>query len=87
VVDFQQEEHAMSKITLTPELKALLAGATGRVELCDENGNPLGYFEPTEPRGKFWPFTDEEVEEARQARKRNEPGRTLDEILKEAGLL
>ena len=77
----------MSKITLTPELKALLAGASGRVELCDENGTPVGYFEPTEKRGRYWPFTDEEVEEARRERKKNLPGRTLDEILKEAGLL
>ena len=77
----------MSRITLTPELKALLAGASGRVELCDENGQPVGYFEPAEKRGRYWPFTDEEVQEAREARKKNEPGRTLDEILKEAGLL
>ncbi len=77
----------MSKITLTPELKALLAGASGRVELCDENGQPVGYFEPAEPCGRYWPFTDEEVRQAREARKKNDPGRTLDEILKEAGLL
>lgn len=77
----------MSRITLTPELKALLAGANGRVELCDENGLRVGYFEPSEPRGRYWPFTDEEIQEAREDRKKNEPGRTLDEILKEAGLL
>ena len=77
----------MSKITLTPELKALLAGASGRVELCDENGQPVGYFEPTEPRGKFWPFTDEEVRQAREERKKNLPACTLDDILREAGLL
>ncbi len=77
----------MSRITLTPELKALLAGASGRVELCDESGNPVGYFEPTEPRGRYWPFTDEEVQEAREARRQKQPTCTLDDILREAGLL
>ena len=76
----------MNKITLTPELKALLAGASGRVELCDENGQPVGYFEPTAIRtdGGWWPFSADEVE---AAFKQTGPGRTLDDILREAGML
>jgi hypothetical protein len=76
----------MSRITLTPELKALLAGAAGRVELCDENGNPLGYFEPRPPdvKGGWGPFTAEEVD---AAFKQTGPTCTLDDILREAGML
>jgi hypothetical protein len=75
----------MSKITLTPELKALLAGASGRVELCDEHGTPVGFFEPTaiRPDGSWGPFTAEEVE---AAFKQTGPGCTLDDIFREAGM-
>jgi hypothetical protein len=77
----------MGKIIVTYEMKALLNASNGRQELRDEQGNLIGYFEPAsppvEPKGRWWPFTDEEVE---AARKDTSPGRTLDEILKEAGL-
>jgi hypothetical protein len=76
----------MNAITVTAELKELLKQATGPVELRDEKGFPLGTFEPTE-RGAYWPITDEEMAQIREARKNPQPGRTLDEILKEAGLM
>lgn len=75
----------MSRITLTAEMQSLLSQANGRVELCDEEGNPIGFFEPQhERRGKYWPFSDEEVEEAD---KDKGPTSTLDDIAKRAGLL
>ncbi len=75
----------MSRITLTADMTALLSGANGRVELCDDAGNPIGFFEPQpEQRGEYWPFTDEEVAEAD---KDTGPTCTLDDIAKRAGLL
>ena len=77
----------MGQIILTAEMRAKLAGLTGKQEVRDEQGTLLGYFEPApaaEPkRSRWWPFTDEEVEEAF---KQTGPIKTLDEILKEAGL-
>ena len=76
----------MNKITLTPELKALLAGASGRVELCDESGQTVGYFKPTliRPDGGCGPFTAEEIE---AAFKQTGPTCTLDDIFRQAGML
>ena len=78
----------MGKIILTAEMRAKLMGLNEKQELRDEQGNLLGYFEPlpTPPKRKFeaWgPFTAEEVERAYHQKG---PGRTLDEILKDAGL-
>ncbi len=79
----------MGQVILSAEMKARLAGLSERVELRDEQGNLLGYFEPsraaTQPpaAGGWGPFTAEEVEQAFQ---QTGPVRTLDEILKDAGL-
>jgi hypothetical protein len=79
----------MGKVILDAETRAKLNNVTERLALYDERGNLLGYIEPVtqtgmEPvRSGWWPFTDEEVETARKA---TGPGRTLDEILKDAGL-
>ena len=79
----------MGKIIVTGEMKAILNSSKGRQELRDEQGNLLGYFEPAAPpvepksRGNWGPFTAEEVE---AAFKQTGPAKTLDEILKEAGL-
>jgi hypothetical protein len=79
----------MGKIVVTSEMKAILNGSKGRQEVRDEQGNLLGYFEPATPaaepksKGGWGPFTAEEVE---AAFKQTGPAKTLDEILKEAGL-
>ena len=76
----------MGKIILTAEMRAKFTERIERQELCDEQGNLLGFFEPALPKRKFeaWgPFTAEEVERAFHQKG---PGRALDEILKEAGL-
>ena len=79
----------MEKVILDAETRARLKNLTERLALYDEQGNLLGYVEPVkppegqQPRSKWWPFTDEEVEAARKA---TGPARTLDEILKDAGL-
>lgn len=77
----------MEPIIPPDDFLAKLRGAKGRVEIRDAHGNLVGYFEPTpppaEPRDKYWPFTREEIEEALKDRS---PGKTLDQIIKEAGL-
>jgi hypothetical protein len=79
----------MGQIILTTEMRAKLHGLTERQELRDEQGNLIGYFDPppvpAEPAGQggWGPFTAEEVE---QAFRQTGPARTLDEILKDAGL-
>ena len=82
----------MGKIILSAELGAKFMGQNEKQELRDEQGNLLGYFEPlptppVPPKRKFeaWgPFSAEEVERAFTQKK--EPGRTLNEIIKDAGL-
>jgi hypothetical protein len=77
----------MGKIILTAEMRAAFASANGKQELRDEQGNLLGFFEPlpAAPKKKFeaWgPFSAEEVEEAFN---QTGPGKTLDQIMREAG--
>ena len=74
--------HAVSKISIDPDLQAKLTNLAAEVELCDSAGRTLGYFVPTERYLKLmaaWlnaQITDEELE-----RRDKEPGgRTLAEI-------
>lgn len=80
----------MEKVILDAETLAKLKNLTERLDVYDEQGNLLGYIEPVSrlaappaPPGGWGPFTAEEVERAFQ---QTGPGRTLDEILKDAGL-
>jgi len=73
----------MSKITLTDEMLSRLAGVKEKLELRDEWGNLIGYFEPSLVKGGWGPFSAEEVE---AASRQTGPGKTLDEIFREAGV-
>jgi hypothetical protein len=71
----------MTQLVLDAATTEKLRAAQERVELCDSSGTILGYFLPSSDRGLYkildCPFTEEEIERAR-----NEPGgRSLDEIL------
>ena len=71
----------MTRLVLDAETIGKLCAAHERVEVCDVNGQTLGYFLPSTDRGLYkifdCPFTEEEIERAR-----NEPGgRSLQEIL------
>jgi hypothetical protein len=74
---------SMSQLILTDEMRSRLAGVKEKMELRDASGNLIGYFEPLPAQGGWGPFTAEEVE---TAFRQTGPGRTLDEILKDAGL-
>ncbi|MFN0055575.1 MAG: hypothetical protein ACKV0T_25795 [Planctomycetales bacterium] len=71
----------MTQIVLDRNAVEKLAGRSERVEICDDQGRRIGYFEP-DPSGfadcQFTvPFSTEELRRARL-----EPvGRTLPEIL------
>jgi|GEM_PF-1436459 len=80
----------MNCIVLTAEMRAKFEGIAEKREIRDEGGSLIGYFQPTPqatpaaPKYEAWgPFTAEEVE---RASRQTGPGRTLDEIIAEAGL-
>ncbi len=71
----------MTRLILDSDSTEKLRAAQERVQVCDSNGEVLGYFLPSSDRGLYkildCPFTEEEIEHAR-----NEPGgRSLNEIL------
>jgi hypothetical protein len=77
----------MTKLTLDPQLRAKLNGLNEQIEFCDENGQTIGHFVPTDFYMQLvyaWlnaKVTDEELEQAAQ-----EPGgRPLAEIWKSLG--
>lgn len=72
----------MQKITANATLPERLKTAESLLEVCDEQGRTLGFFQPmTPPRvspdGVQSPFSIEELEERRQQRS----GRPLKDIL------
>lgn len=67
----------MSKVVIDATTRAKLAAQTGRVELYDEAGELVGYYEP--PR--HWSFTDAEL----AAADRQTGGRPLKDIWKDLG--
>jgi len=73
----------MVKVVLDASVLARLNNPDGPVEVCDESGTTVGYFQPVGPpceRGSLGsqsPFSDEEMERRRQQRS----GRSLEEIL------
>jgi hypothetical protein len=77
----------MAKVVVDEELRAKLNGLQEKIELCDEAGQTLGLFLPTE---LYWrlqlaadgcPYTYEELQQSWQ----EEGGRTLAEIWKSLG--
>lgn len=62
----------MDKVILDPTLREKLNGLDREVELCDETGRTVGHYLPVEEYRKLKvaslkiPFTEEEIEEARQ---------------------
>lgn len=80
----------MGKVILDAATLAKLNGLSQQLEVYDEQGNLRGHVMPVRaadagPAGRadWGPFTAEEVE---AAFKQSGPGRTLDEIIRDAGL-
>jgi hypothetical protein len=88
----------MTKVTLDEALRAKLNGLGDEVEICDADGQPVGYFVPaarytavmTERKWHYdyvmkkCPISDEELE--RRRREEKGKGRTLAEIWKDLGV-
>ena len=77
----------MRKITLDEFTIDKLQGLTHMVDLCDESGKTIGFFQPLAvgdqptPIRELCPYSDEEI---RELVKQNE-GKPLGDILKELG--
>lgn len=61
----------MQKLTLDPGLRAQFTNLKSEVELCDETGNTVGYFLPSDWHRTLYAWanaqvTDAELEAARQ---------------------
>ena len=70
----------MMRLCIDAAFEAQLAQADGPLELCDQSGRTIGFFQPTPPPGtlkELSPFSDEEIEE----RSKQSSGRPLSEIL------
>jgi hypothetical protein len=72
----------MTKVVVDAAFGEKLTGLTGAVELCDESGRTLGYFQPVlseglSAKGIRSPISDEEIERRSQQRS----GRPLADIL------
>lgn len=77
----------MTRITLDSALKAKLGDLTGRVAVCDERGELVGYFVPGPGRERRTPadepsYTVEQLAAWRATR----AGKPLEEILSRLGL-
>lgn len=63
----------MGTIVLDAELRAKLNGLNEKVDVCDEAGNVVGHFLPSEEyhrmllQGVRVPFTEHEIEQFRKA--------------------
>ena len=70
----------MMRLCVDAALEAKLTQAGGPLEICDQAGRTIGFFQPTPPPGtlkELSPFSDEEIEElSKQC-----SGRPLNEIL------
>ncbi len=67
----------MTKLTVDPDLRAKLGDFQDLVEICDENGQVVGFFHPVSQNKTGSPISDEEIEVARQQR----TGRPLADIM------
>jgi hypothetical protein len=72
----------MTRVMLDAAACDKLRQASGLVELCDQAGKTVGYFQVAPVGGLRSPFSDEEIQ-----RRRQEPrtGRPLAEILRDLG--
>jgi hypothetical protein len=77
----------MSKVTLDNSLKAKLNGLNEQLEFCDETGNSLGHFLPTDVyKELLLAWADAQISPEELDRRRREPrGRTLEDICKSLG--
>jgi hypothetical protein len=78
----------MSRVVLDAATLGKLAGRREVVELVDEAGNVVGHYLPppppaAPPGSRWWPFTDEEVERAFGPPDPDDPGRPLEDILRQ----
>lgn len=76
----------MTRVTIDRDMSAKLNGVYDSVELCDESGRTLGYFQPaalspaqTRRLMAECPFSDEELKRRREVR----TGRPLADILED----
>jgi hypothetical protein len=72
----------MTKVIVDASFGAKVTGLTGAVEVCDESGRTIGYFQPVlsgglSAKGVRSPISDEEIERRSQERS----GRPLADIL------
>jgi hypothetical protein len=72
----------MTKVVVDAAFGAKVKGVAGAVELCDESGRTIGYFQPVVSEGLSAmgvrsPISDEEIERRSQER----GGRPLADIL------
>ena len=76
----------MSKVILDAAMRAKLTGLTQKAELYDESGTLLGYYVPMEQPDKFAGIPIEPVpteEELNEAFAQTDPGRLLEDILRD----
>ena len=69
----------MMRLSVDAEFEAKLTQAGGPLEICDQAGRTIGFFQPVPPPGtlkEMSPFSDEDIERLRQQRE----GRPLSEI-------
>lgn len=71
----------MSQVTVDAAVAMTLMAGGQPVEVCDKDGRVIGRFTPDQA-AKWWPFTDEQVE---QAKRREGPYRTLEDLYREHG--
>jgi hypothetical protein len=69
----------MTRLTVDAVTCDKLRNAIGLVELCDEAGRTLGYFQTAPKGGLHSPFSEEEIQRRRQELR---TGRPLSEILR-----
>lgn len=70
----------MIKLIVDAEIEAQLEESPELLEICNQSGRTIGYFQPTLPPGSLRamsPFSDEEIE----SRRKNRTGRPLRDIL------
>lgn len=72
----------MIKFNVDPKLRARLTASGKSLEICDESGRTIGYFQPVMASGdlkKLSPYADAEIEQKCSQRE----GRPLSEIWKD----
>ena len=71
----------MTRVVLDKEILAKLLNLSIRLEVCDESGRTLGYFQPFVDRSLYRNVQVPVSEEELDARQRVLGGRSLEEIL------